>query len=95
MTAVDVWAGMRGGLLPGDDSAYVPPATRHTFEVTSASAKFLCSIVPGGFEDHFLELGEPTDRIYPREPVEFGTVGIERRAEVAAKHAWTRESDYR
>ncbi|GAA4728756.1 hypothetical protein GCM10023350_09890 [Nocardioides endophyticus] len=50
---------------------YIPRATRHAFEITSTSATFLCLVVPGGFEDYFLELGELTDRRFPREPTDF------------------------
>lgn len=80
-------------VAPGD-FVYIPRATRHAFEITSSSAKFLCLIVPGGFEDYFLELGELTDAVFPREPKHFGLGSAERRAEVAARHLWRREPDY-
>lgn len=78
---------------PGD-FVYIPRATRHAFEITSTSAKFLCMVVPGGFEDYFLELGELTDRRFPREPTDFRLASAELRAEVAARHRWTREEDH-
>ncbi|MEV8517212.1 quercetin 2,3-dioxygenase [Dactylosporangium sp. NPDC051484] len=78
---------------PGD-FVYIPKATRHAFEITSASAKFLCLIVPGGFEDYFLELGALTDDTFPREPHEFAIAAADLRADVAARHSWRREPDY-
>jgi len=64
------------GVAPGD-FVYIPRRTRHAFEITSSSAKFLCLVVPGGFEDYFLELGELTNRRFPREPTDFGLANAE------------------
>jgi quercetin dioxygenase-like cupin family protein len=86
-------ADLSRSVAPGD-FVYIPRATRHAFEITSSAAKFLCLIVPGGFEDYFLELGELTDAAFPRDPRDFGLASAERRAEVAARHRWRREPDY-
>ncbi|MGD9734295.1 MAG: quercetin 2,3-dioxygenase [Solirubrobacterales bacterium] len=45
---------------------YVPPSTVHEWEVTSTTAKFLCLILPGGFEHFFEELSESAK--YPVPP---------------------------
>lgn len=74
------------------DFVYIPRGSRHAFTVRSASAKFLCLIVPGGFEGYFRDLGRSTDAIFPREPSEFSLAPAEQRAAVGDRYHWTRET---
>jgi len=80
--------------LVGDDTiragagsfVYVPKETMHTFKnVGTEPAKFLATVVPGGFEKFFFEAGEPaTDKTSP--PVQEVPPDVERLVATAAKY---------
>lgn len=65
---------------------YIPRNTMHTFSnVGAAPARLLVSVVPGGFEKFFFEVGEPaTDKSAP--PVPEGPPDVERLVATAAKY---------
>lgn len=63
----------------------IPKGTMHTFKnVGTTPARFLVTVVPGGFEKFFLEVGEPAmDRTSP--PVQEGPLDVEKLVAAAAK----------
>lgn len=65
---------------------HVPKGTMHTFKnVGTASARFLVTVVPGGFEKFFVEAGEPaTDKTRP--PVQEGPPDVEKLVATAARY---------
>lgn len=64
----------------------IPKGTMHTFKnVGTAPARFLVTVVPGGFEKFFLEAGEPaTDKDSP--PAQEGPPDVEKLVATAAKY---------
>jgi quercetin dioxygenase-like cupin family protein len=53
------WVGGRVIVAPAGAFVYGPRGVPHTFAVSSATARFLLVVQPGGFEGMLRELGEP------------------------------------
>lgn len=77
------------------DFVYVPKKAPHEFMVNSATAKFLVTITPAGFEEFFRELSEGPAKA-PTWPASGGSVPpIERVIEVGTKYQWRPELEKR
>jgi mannose-6-phosphate isomerase-like protein (cupin superfamily) len=80
--------------LVGDDTVgavagsfvHIPKGTMHTFKnVGVAPARFVVTVIPGGFEKFFFEVGEPaTDKSSP--PLSEGLPDVEKLVATAAKY---------
>jgi mannose-6-phosphate isomerase-like protein (cupin superfamily) len=80
--------------LVGDDTVgagagsfvHIPKGTMHTFKnVGVAPARFVVTVIPGGFEKFFFEVGEPaTDKSSP--PLSEGPPDVEKLVATAAKY---------
>jgi mannose-6-phosphate isomerase-like protein (cupin superfamily) len=83
---MEFWAGGETIRAGAGSFVYIPRGTMHTFKnVGTTPARFLGTVVPGGFERFFLEVGEPaTDRSTP--PVSEGPPDVERLVATAAKY---------
>jgi quercetin dioxygenase-like cupin family protein len=58
---VSVFAGDERVELGAGDYAFVPRGTSHAYLVRSERARMLVTFAPAGFEEFFLEIGDPGD----------------------------------
>jgi hypothetical protein len=57
---MEFWAGGETIRAGAGSFVHIPRGTMHTFKnVGTTPARFLGTVVPGGFEKFFLEVGEP------------------------------------
>jgi quercetin dioxygenase-like cupin family protein len=67
---------------------WVPPRTVHEWRITSAVARFIVMVVPGGFEHFFEELGEPA--LAPTFPyTEHRNPQLEEISEIGPRYGWS------
>ncbi|HEX2183194.1 MAG TPA: quercetin 2,3-dioxygenase [Rubrobacteraceae bacterium] len=81
---MEFWAGGDTIRAGAGSFVHIPRGTLHTFKnVGTTPARFLGTVMPGGFEKFFLEVGEPaTDGSSPPE----GPPDVERLVATAAKY---------
>jgi quercetin dioxygenase-like cupin family protein len=65
-----VFRGNQELTLNAGDAACLPRNVPHTFKIVSKYARWLAYITPAGFEGYFREVGQPAERLAPKEIVE-------------------------
>lgn len=91
---VRVWDGEIDEVGGPGDFFYIPKKTRHKYRIESPTARFLCIITPGGFEEFFREIGEPTEGPYPPNPEHFLPLRIDKMMEIADKYHWSPAEEF-